>query len=265
MIALAFAASRLDAMNDVRTGIPGLSTSARAVFIGARTLADEAGNIEDRRALERVLELSQDQVRFWLQHLEGRRWGRRALVKRKGARELWVLTADIPGLPGKTRAVVEDETDRPWKRKDAEWRKLRAQIGGVKRALEATLRERDSLKTELAETKKNHGLEADPQIVVLRLDLEHASRCLDVDCERCMAIETRLEVDRPQYETEVELVDKLTTADLVQRAGAALLRALRHQGVGARALAAEAGRALELAIVGEHREALRALDRLGRI
>lgn len=119
------------------------------------------------------------------------------------------------------------------------WRSLRAQLGGVRRALAEVQQQRDDARARL------HVLEAEqhrtawryaasPEIVALRRDLLHAADCGDPDCERCAEALFQLEADGPRYADVDELIARLDRGEVVEQASVALVEALRGGRVGDR-------------------------------
>lgn len=110
---------------------------------------------------------------------------------------------------------------------DPEWRSLRARAGGLERALREVQAQRDDARAQLAAILESRQATRAPSEVALRDDLTHAADCCDPSCARCEAILHRLDVGRPAYSTADELEQRLRAADWTQRAGAALVAALK--------------------------------------
>jgi hypothetical protein len=233
--------------------LPPLSRVGLLVFTTARQLADpETAIVADRRAVGERLGLAERSVRLWLSCLETHRWQQRVLVQRRGARELWVLLADIPGIPARTRqepaAVDEQPAPMPHERDrlgrktgSFDWRKARAQMGGLKRAMDAAIRDKAAAEAQLerissqlyADRQAQAALGVNAELAALRHDLQHCVTCEAMACPRCNGIRLRLGSDRERYATAVELSAKVDRAEAVMRAGTDLVAALRDQGVGA--------------------------------
>lgn len=192
-----------------------LPTPARAVFVTARALADSAGYVADRSMIAKAVGLTVPHVRRWFAHLEGRRWMNRPLLRRIGARELWVLMVDIPGVPRRPRSeTIAPEVSAPplvqrWRRDrgrarkeadarypggvaDPEFRWLRARVGGLERSVKTMKQERDEAR-RLLDRLDMAKTATPPAAKALRDDLEHASNCGDPDCSNCIRIAEQLE------------------------------------------------------------------------
>jgi hypothetical protein len=260
-------------------GFPALAVAARAVFVTARAMASDEGIIEDRRALGDVLDLGQTQLRFWLGHLEQRRWQGRALAQRRGARELWVLLADIPSIPPRRISGVVDvesiappELKQRWRKdrrrprgqadayhpgegSNPEFRWLRARMGGLERALAAAQAKNAEAAALLAKLD-GRALDGSPAVAAMRADLLHAADCGDPDCERCVRIVDALEDADGPYATEREVSERIARGTIAERAGRAVVEALRR---GERQAVVVAVRAVDLVLAGDVSGAERAL------
>lgn len=162
-----------------------------------------------------------------------------------------------------TRAEPADSLGRP--QMPAAWRQLRAQVGGLERALRETQAQRDEARAtleryEAAKAARAWQRAADPERVALLADLGHAADCGDVDCERCSSILLRVEAERPRYAAEHEVAELLVVADLLRRGVVELLAAARMQGVGRAARVARAMHALRAIVDGDAAAARRLLD-----
>lgn len=224
---------------------------ALALFVCARARADAVGIIPDRVNFAVELGISAKVLQRWLRFLESRTFRARALVKRRGARELWVMLADIPGIPPAPRTFVSvvdgQRTDQRGER-PADWTKIRASIGGMQRALREVQEQRDKARREADALRKGKRIEANAALVGLLRDLQHASDCADPNCRRCLAINRAVEAERGEYVTEDELIRQLDRARAIEQRGAAVLRTLRDTSIGAAARRHEALRAFALAI-----------------
>lgn len=180
---------------------------ARAVFVTARAEADPTtGIMEDRTRLEALVQRSKPQIRFWLGHLETRRYKGRQLARRHGPAQLWVNLSEIPGIP--VRPEVKDPLrDRTQRTQNGDWHALRARVGGLERAIREVQGQRDLARTELA--KANGGAkvkELEVELVTVRALLAHATACTDPDCERCWDLAERLRDHDPTEPTGLELL-----------------------------------------------------------
>lgn len=224
---------------------PTLSRVARAVFVTARAAADETtGIVKDRYSLADALELSKSQLRFWFAHLEARRFEGRSLVKRRGDRQLWVLLADMAGIPPRPRREPGElqHYDRLGRRTGAKaWRTDRAKLGGMKRALEEAIDRRREAEAELEKisTKLYGDRQAETQlgvsadITTLRSDLQHAIACAVDPCARCGSIRDRLGTDRARYAKADELAGRIERLERAVNNGKAYLQLRNAQCVGA--------------------------------
>ncbi len=152
------------------------------------------------------------------------------------------------------RASLPGATRSPAPTSDPEWRQLRARVGGLERAIAEVQQQRDTARARVreleAEKYKQSRLDVDPEVVALRLALEHAFACADSDCDTCREGYREIKAARPRYEREAELVEALNGARIVFGAGAVLLAAERAQGVGAAQRRFEARRAFAAAVEG---------------
>lgn len=145
-----------------------------------------------------------------------------------------------------TRAEPPDSLGRP--QRPPQWRQLRAQVGGLERALREVQSQRDEARRQLEEYKVAKAERAwkragDPERVALLADLGHAADCGDPDCDRCEAILLRVEAELPRYADERLLVERLDRAEQLQAAGRSLVDAWRVVGIGrAREVAAAVAR-----------------------
>jgi hypothetical protein len=222
-----------------------LSRVARAVFVTARELADVNGIVAERSRIGDELGLAPRTLRLWLGHLELRRFDNRALAKRRGAAELWVNCADIPGVPRRPRqesAADLQHYDRLGRRTGAKaWRIERAQLGGMKRALAEAIERRREAEAELEKisTKLYGDRQAETQlgvsadITTLRSDLQHAIACTADPCTRCGSIRDRLGTDRARYAKADELAGRIERLERAVNSGKAFLQVRNAQGVGA--------------------------------
>lgn len=213
----------------------GLDPTALAVLAVAVDLAanaDPPGVVPAPAVatITRILGLHRRTIRRHLGVLEGRR-----LLRRHHRTSATVLLVDALGTP------VSQGAGRIVERQD--FRELRARVGGLQRAIKEAMAERDAAAAEAQELRRARRLEANASLVGLLVDLEHATDCVDVDCERCLEIGRKVETARPEWTAEAEIVERLQHADALRAAGQALLGAMRDQGVGAMARRATAARA----------------------
>jgi hypothetical protein len=236
-------------------GFPALGRAARAVFVTARASADEHGIVDDRAALGPLVGLSAPQLRHWFGVLEQERFDGRPLCRRRGARELWVLLVDAPGIPPRVRretsAVVEQGSGGHAPGSGG-WREMRARVGGLQRAIIEVQEQRDAAKAEADALRRGRRLEANAPLVGLLEDLTHATDCpVPLTCKRCEAIARRVEERRAEYVAETEIVERLERAGAIEAAGTELLDAVRDRSVGAMQRRAAAAAALARAVNGD--------------
>lgn len=131
---------------------------------------------------------------------------------------------------------------------DPRFRKWRAELGGVKRALKEVTGQRDAAKAEADSLRKGRRLNADPALVALLVDLDHAVDCAAPSCGRCYKIGRKVEAARADYATEAEIVDRIERAEALVVAGTELVDAQMDRSVGAQARRAAAFRAFALVV-----------------
>lgn len=223
-----------------RNQAPMLARCARAVFVTARAVADADGMVPDRYSLAPVVGLSRVRLRFWFGHLEQRRFAGRALVKRQGSSGLWVLLADIPGVPPRPRS--ETSTDKMGRRTgNFEWRRIRAQLGGLQRATNEAIERRRVAEAELekigSKLYEEHTAESrlgvNVEVAAYRADLEHAIGCSLAVCPRCEEIVERLGIDRARYVKAADVSATLERHEQLVVAVGEMFAAQRDKGLGA--------------------------------
>lgn len=175
------------------------------------------------------------------------------------------------GLPGLVAVVVEvrrarrrapvsevaprDSLGRP--QKPAEWRRLRAQVGGLERAMREVMAQRDEAREALrryeeAKASSAWTKAADPELVAIKADLMHAADCGHPTCRRCERILFRLESERPRYADEREVVAELELGRVLTVACGRLLEAMSStQAVGKRERIGAACGAMRAALGGD--------------
>jgi len=150
------------------------------------------------------------------------------------------------GFPGWQAVIVEsrrarrrapvsevaprDSLGRP--QMPSEWRRLRAQVGGLERAMREVMAQRDEARATLRkyeEAKASRAWQraADPELVKIKADLLHAADCARPTCPRCERIVLDLESERPRYADEREVIEALVEADVLRLGVVQLLEASR--------------------------------------
>lgn len=173
--------------------------AARCLLI-MRDLAGPDGKVPGgQRAIAASLRIDLRNVRAALAELEDRRLARR------------IGTLDVV-VGGRFSSAVDEQVEPPplvqrWRRDrgrprniadarypgsggDPEFRWLRAQVGGLKRTVEAHRVERDELRALVARLEKRSD---EPEKLALKADLDHAADCVDPSCALCMRIIEQIE------------------------------------------------------------------------
>lgn len=129
-----------------------------------------------------------------------------------------------------SEVAPRDSLGRP--QMPSEWRRLRAQVGGLERALREAMAQRDEARATLRKYEERKASSAwqraaDPELVAIKADLLHAADCARPTCSRCERIVLELESERPRYADEREVVAALAEADVLRHGVVRLLEASR--------------------------------------
>lgn len=119
-----------------------------------------------------------------------------------------------------------------------EWRQLRAQAGGLARALKAAEEKRDEHKARadrlahrLQKVRENTG-GVHPEVAALREDLGHAVDCLDTGCDRCDRIQRRLDMRTATWADAEEVARRLREWRVMRAILVAMVDAAKARGPG---------------------------------
>lgn len=166
------------------------------------------------------------------------------------------MTVAIP--PETKRARRRRQARRADPRVLANFRSLRARIGGLKRALVEVTAQRDKERARVRELEEQlrarpRAAASDENLAAFLADLEHSADCTDV-CERCEGVMRDLAALPDYLRAPREIAGELESGRLLMRAAELLVA---RPSMETRALVSSVIRAV---VAGDRRRARRALD-----